>query len=162
MRLLPCLALLACAPADDPSGTTPIDTAPVATDTATTPTDTAPPRGACGEITVWDLWLKGKVLDRTGRPALGASVRLEDRGWAPVTVLGTTTTDAQGLFELPITGLTSVEDCWATLLDYVAVAERGTEVGEADVNTELFNAIQSGTLVADRTLFPIEMEDTAR
>ena len=54
--------------------------------------------------------------------------------------------------------ITSVEDCWGTLLDYVLVAESGELYGEKQVNQQLFNAIDDGSMSADASMFPIVVE----
>ena len=166
MRTLTALALLAggcTAPVDQADG--PTDTgSPVGSPTGDTATgvQTTSDDGACGEVTVWDLTVRGVVHNAQGVGAPFASVWLEDRGWATtVEVLGTTTTDGQGGFELAVTGLTSVEDCWGTLLNYVLVAELGPQRGEDEINTWLFTAISNGTLVADLSTSPLVMEDTS-
>ncbi|MEQ1505767.1 MAG: carboxypeptidase-like regulatory domain-containing protein, partial [Myxococcota bacterium] len=108
-----------------------------------------------------DLGVRGIIHASTTAPAAGATVTLEDRAWDPG-VLATATTDADGRFSMSVVGLTSVDGCWATLLDYWIVAEKGTDRGERGVNSELYAAIIDGTLQADLSSFPIEMEDTAR
>lgn len=159
-RLWPVVAAAGC-DLGPKAPTTPTDTGTPITDTA--PTDTPPPpppptSGACGDVATWDLQLLGGVARSTGGPASGADVWLEDHGWVPGTVLGTATTDGDGRFEMVITGLTSVEDCWATLLDYRVHAELGSEATERGINTDLFNAIYTGGGVADITAFPLVLE----
>lgn len=158
MRHSPLWLLLACAP--DPVEEKTGDTGPV---TATTPTaDTAPPEppdSACGETTYHDLTVLGRVEDSAGQPAVGALVRLEERGYSPtVTNLGEATVDVYGQFELSAPGLVSVEDCWGILLDYVLVGELGNERGEEGVNPTLLNAILDETLIADRGNTPLVLE----
>jgi hypothetical protein len=161
--------LLACSLSwgcSSPPEQTPTDTGseptPADTDTGMPITDTEPPGSACGEIRVWDLTVRGIVQNEQRVGAPFADVWLEDRGWARTTqVLGSGYTDADGVFEIAITGLTDAENCWGTLLDYVLVAELGPQRGEDGINTYLFNAVQSGTLVADVSTNPLVMEDTS-
>ncbi|MEZ4238292.1 MAG: carboxypeptidase-like regulatory domain-containing protein [Myxococcota bacterium] len=164
-----CPALLAIACSGDPktTDTGPADTGSAATSDTDTDTDTdtqgtTDTDGACGAVTRHDLTLLGAVVLASGGPAVGASVWIEDRAWAVQTeTLGTATTDDDGLFTLPITGLTSVEDCWGSALDYVVVAELGIQRGERDVNAPLYNVILAGGDTADITASPIEMIDTS-
>jgi hypothetical protein len=127
------------------------DTGPTGSDTDTlvTDTDTAEPQGQCGDVTTWDVVLRGRVHNPFDQPIAGATITLEDRGWMPITVLATGTSDTYGAFELSIQGLTSVEDCWGILLDYVVTGESQLgQVGEDGVNPELFDAVNSGSLEA--------------
>lgn len=143
---------------------TPTDT-PEPTDTTSEPTDTAPDPtdpGACGDVSHWAITLLGRVTLNTGNPAVGAHAWLQDDGWIPGTVVGEATTDDQGRFEMALPNVTSVENCWGTLLDYQLNAELGTLAGARGINTDLFNAIYTGELVADTTAFPLQMEETAR
>ncbi len=128
--------------------------------TPPTLTTTGEPDGACGEVTVWAVTLGGTVLGRDGNPAVGAEVWVEDRGWEPGTILGQATTDAYGAFEVSLAEVTSVEDCWATLLDYVLVGTLPGQRGEKDINIELFNAIDGETFEADLGAFPLRLEAT--
>jgi len=114
--------------------------------------------GACGEVSTWDVEVRGMVVDTEEVAVHGAAVQLEDRGWEAGTVLGTATTDDDGLFTLGATGVTSVEGCWGTVLDYVLVATEGGRTGSKDVNSHLFHAIDGGTLVADISTFPLVIE----
>jgi hypothetical protein len=155
------LLLLACAGEDptDTQGTTG-DTATDPTPTDSTPTDTEP-TGACGPPIDFDLTLVGTVVGPYGTAAPDTEVWVEDRGWSPGRILGTGTTDAYGAFTLSLTDVTSVEGCWATLLDYVLVGERtmpaGVQSGELDLNSSLYNAIEDGSLVADLGSFPLTL-----
>ena len=65
------------------------------------------------------------------------------------------------IFAITITALTSLEDCWG-LLDYNVEADKGIFYGEREANTQLFNAINDGTLIADMSLVPIELEEASR
>ena len=56
--------------------------------------------GACGEVSTWDVEVRGKVVDAAEVVVPGAAVQLEDRGWEAGTLLGTATTDDDGLFTL--------------------------------------------------------------
>ena len=114
--------------------------------------------GACGEVTTWDVAVAGVVHDAAGDGVEGASVRLEDRGWNVGTTLGTATTGTDGSFSFDAIGVTSVEDCWGTVLDYVLVAEEGDRVGERELNSALFNAIDGGGLEVDITAAPVVIE----
>jgi hypothetical protein len=120
-------------------------------------TDIEDTGGACGAVTTWNVTVIGAVEDAAGAVS-GASVRLEDRGWTIGDVLGDATTDADGRFTLEATGVTSVEGCWGTVLDYRLVAEEGGRSGEDKVNSALFDAIDSGSLEADVSEFPIQLE----
>ena len=114
--------------------------------------------GACGEVSAWDVTVRGAVVDGSGGPVAGAAVRLDDMGWNPGTTLGDGTTDGSGAFEFLADDVTSVDGCWGTLLDYVVRAELGDAAAERDVNTPLYNAIQDGTRVMDITGAPLELD----
>jgi hypothetical protein len=140
-------------PTDDHTGTQPVDSDPTDTD----------PTGACGSPINYDMTLVGFVLGGNGEVGDAASLSIEDRGWQPGRILGTGTTDSYGAFTIPLTDVTSVEDCWGTLLDYVLVGQRtvagGEQSGELGLNTLLFNAIQDGTFVADLGSIPFRLEN---
>jgi hypothetical protein len=158
MLLLP---LLACA---GPSGSkTPTGTGHTGSPVESAPTTDTEPSGACGEPVNYDMTVVGLVETPTGLPADATTLELEDRGWIPGRILGTATTDGYGAFSLEATDVTSLDDCWGTLLDYVVVARRagpgGPQSAELGLNTPLFNAIQDGTLVADLGKLPITLED---
>lgn len=156
------LTWLACA--DDPDPTTPDgdSASEPAHSAATDPTDTEP-SGACGPPIDFDLTLVGTVVGPYGAPAPGAAVWVEDRGWEPGRILGSGTADPYGAFTLALTDVTSVDRCWATLLDYVLVGERtvpgGAEAGELDLNSALYGAIEDGSLVADLGAFPLTLSE---
>ena len=124
---------------------------------ATGTTVTGPPAGQCGDISEYDLTLGVAVRDG-GQPARGVDVWLEDRGWEPGTMLASGVTNDEGLVLLDVIGLTSVEDCWGSLLDYVVVAEDGDLYDERDINTPLYNSILNGTFEADIQGAPLELQ----
>lgn len=165
MRTLPCMLtalLLACSgdkgsPTAETGDSTPL---PQTTPTGET-ADTGEPQGACGDPVLYDLTLIGMVLGPEGLPSQGAHVQLEDRAWVPGDILGEGFTDDAGSFSITITGLTSLEDCWG-LLDYNVEADKGIFYGEREANTHLFNAINDGTLIADMSIVPIELEEASR
>lgn len=128
------------------------------TDTEPPTTDTTEPQGMCGDITYWDVTLFGKVHGPNGMPVAGALVHVEERVWSPQPeVFGSSvSTAADGTFEVLLPRVRSVEDCWG-LLDYVAVADHGENVGEMGINSALFNAINDGTFYADISQIPIEV-----
>ena len=111
--------------------------------------------GACGDVSTWDVFIRARVVQNNANVA-GAEVWLEDRGWEPGTILGDGVTGANGRAEFEAKDITSVEDCWGTLLDYYLVAEKGDATGEKAVNTYLHSAIDSGQQ-ADITAFPVEI-----
>jgi hypothetical protein len=118
--------------------------------------DNVEPDGACGEVDNFDASVFGMVTDG-GAPVEGATVVLEDRGWEPTTDMGSATTNAKGTFTINAPGLTSVEDCWGTLLDYVLVAEKGAKKGEKSINSQLHTAYDTDGS-ADVSAFPVEIE----
>lgn len=128
-----------------------------------TPTTDTDPSGACGSPVNYDVVVLGLVETPTGAPADATTLALEDRGWQPGRVLGTATTDAYGAFTLQATAVTSLEDCWGTVLNYVLTAERagpvGAQTAELGVNTPLYNAIQDGSLEADLGGLPITLRE---
>jgi hypothetical protein len=114
--------------------------------------------GACGEVTHWDVTVLGQVVDGDDVPVESAHVELVDQGWEPGTVLGEATADMSGAFTLQAEQVTSVVDCWGTMLDYRLTAEEGGRTGEKSVNSYLFDAIDSQSLEADISAFPVIIE----
>ena len=138
---------------------------PTLTDTeepsTTEDTDTVvqePPDGLCGDVTTWDLHISGAVVDYLERPFEEVEIQLVDKGWVPGTIMATATTDAEGLYEFDVDQLTSVEDCWGTLLDYVIVATWKELLVEDGVNAQLYGAINDGSLEVDLYTFPLVVE----
>ncbi|MBT3219647.1 MAG: hypothetical protein HN348_11195 [Proteobacteria bacterium] len=111
--------------------------------------------GACGDVSTWDIWIRARVVQNNASVS-GADLWLVDRGWEPGTILGQGVTGNNGRVEFEAKDVTSVEDCWGTLLDYYLVAEKGDATGEKGVNTYLHSAIDSGQQ-ADITAFPVEI-----
>jgi len=105
--------------------------------------------GACGAVTEHTISVEVTVDDGSDAPVEGATVRLEERAWEPGT-LGEGTTDAQGQVTLADLSITSVEDCWGTVLDYQLVVEKDPASTEVRLNSALFNAVQSGEQVVRR------------
>jgi hypothetical protein len=122
------------------------------------PGETDEPNGQCGDVTTWDVTVTGRVRAPGGGAAAGATVRIEDRVWDAGKVYGTATTDAMGAFTILAEDLVSVEDCWG-MLGYYAVAERDDTSGEAGINSALFSAIDTGSLTADISAVPIDLEE---
>jgi hypothetical protein len=156
------LGLVACSGGDDksePTSTGHTGAIPL----HSTPTTDTEPTGACGPPIDYDLTLTGLVQGASGEPGADTTLEVEDRGWTPGLILGTATTDAYGAFTMTLTDVTSVEDCWGTLLNYVLIGERdafgGPEAGELGINTPLYNAIQDGTLLADLGALPFTLEE---
>jgi len=127
-------------------------------ETTETTTDPEPPDGQCGDVSNWDLFVEGAVVDSRDDPLENVEIVLEDRGWIPGTILGTATTDSDGVYTFEVSQLTSVEDCWGTLLDYVIVATKGDLAVEEGVNAQLYSAIVDGTLEVDLFTFPLVLE----
>ena len=123
-------------------------------------TDDTDDGGACGDVTTHSLAVTGRVELSSGDPADTVDVWLEDRGWNPGTTLGQGTTDSSGAFTLENLTITGVEDCWATLLDYVIVSESEGLRGEKEINHQLYNAIEAGEEVADVSALPIVLESS--
>ena len=115
--------------------------------------------GACGDVTTYDMSVTAKVVDAKGKPAADVAVELDDRGWDPGTVLGSGTTGSDGKVTLNPVTITSVDKCWATILDYVVAADGGDAgKGEVQINSPLFNGIEDGTLKVDVSSIPIKLE----
>ena len=135
---------------------------PVDTGTELVGTDTTPPQSACGQVSTWDVTLVGVATRPDGGPAGSATIRLEDRGWAPGTIVGEALTNHNGEFQLELAGLTSVEDCWGTILNYVLTGHTISAYGERPLNPPLLNAIEDGSLHADVSGLPLVLEQPAR
>ncbi|MBX2801999.1 MAG: carboxypeptidase-like regulatory domain-containing protein [Myxococcales bacterium] len=117
------------------------------------------PKSACGETTYHNVLVNGRVIGPGGSPASGVSVHLEERRYLiEVTQYGAGVTDANGDFSFTAKQIVSVEDCWALLLDYHLVAERGNQGTEEFANTLLFNAIDTGAGVANFITPPLQLE----
>ena len=142
--MFPTLLLLACTP-----------------DTSAETGDTGTDFGTdCGEPTTYDVAFRVKVVDVRGAGIRDAAVSLEDRGYT-FTSLGAASTGADGTVAFTAVGVTSLPDCWGTLLDYWLVAEDAADASrrvEDDMNTQLFNAIDDGSLSVDVTEFPLVLE----
>ena len=110
--------------------------------------------GACGDVTTHTVTVRGDVQDASGAAVQDAEVRLEERNWEPG-ILAEGTTDDTGRYELTAE-ITSVEDCWATALDYWVVVTDGELTVEDDLNQPLFNAIDDGSLDVDVATIVLE------
>lgn len=141
MRALWCLVLVGCAP--EPG----IGVSPAEVDPDPIPQD-GDAQSQCGDVTTWDVVIEGSVQDDGGVAVPAAAVALEDRGWSG-DALGWATARADGSFTLTATGVTAVDGCWGTVLDYVLVGEQGALYGERGVNSALHLAIDDGSLTAD-------------
>lgn len=111
----------------------------------------------CGEPTTYDVSFEAKVVDDQGRGVAGIRVALDDRGYT-ATELGEGTTGGNGEVKFTAVGVTSLPDCWGTLLDYWLVATDPADASrsaEDDMNTQLFNAIDDGSLSVDAREFPL-------
>ena len=114
--------------------------------------------GACGEVRTHDLEVRAAFEDASGAPLSGVRVSLEERNWAPGT-LGEGSTTADGTVSFVAPGVTDVEGCWGSALDYWLVAEAdGYATLEETMNSNLYNAIDDGSLVADLRATPLIME----
>ena len=140
-RVFLVLCLAGCAPADE---------------TVDEGEDSDPAGVQCGEPVTYDVEIRARVEDVNG-PAAGVLVYLDDRGWTDST-LGSSTTDAAGETSFVALGVTALDGCWGTVLNYQLVAEHsdGRDV-EDDMNTELHAAIDDGSLVADVRDFPLTL-----
>ena len=126
-----------------------------ATDTSTVPADTDEPGVQCGDPVVYDIEIVA-AAQHGKAPAAAIEIALDDRGYTG-DILGSGTTSADGKVTFTAVGVTALDGCWGTLLNYVLVGTDpadGTEV-EDDMNAELYNAIDDGSLVADVTAFPL-------
>lgn len=113
--------------------------------------DTDGPQGSvCGtpEYGI-ELFMTGRVTDGNGRGTGGASVKLYDYAEQPPAVLGEGLTDSSGTFGFQATDITSIPDCWLTLLDYQMEATLGTKTESEQVNMDMWNAIQSSESMVD-------------
>jgi hypothetical protein len=150
------LLVTACSGGDGPGS----ETGTESETTPTTPIEPTEPEGMCGDITYWDVTLTGAVDQANGEPAVGALVHVEERAWTmnQIEQYGpTVTTDSVGNFEVLLPDVRSVEDCWG-FMDYNVVATLGGLSGEAELNSVLFSAIDSGTFLADISAIPVELE----
>jgi hypothetical protein len=112
----------------------------------------------CGEATTYDIAITAMVVEGA-RPAAGIEVVLDDRGWTQ-SELGVGTTGSDGKVTFTAVGVTSLPNCWGTVLDYWLVATDpadASRTAEDGVNSSLYNAIDGGTLETDVTDWPLEL-----
>ncbi len=140
-RVFLVLCLAGCAPADE---------------TVDEAEDSDPAGVQCGEPVTYDIEIRARVEDAAGAVA-DVEVALDDRGWTNA-ILGVGTTGANGEVTFAALGVTALDGCWGTVLNYQLVAQHsdGREV-EDDMNTELHAAIDDGSLVADVRDFPLTL-----
>lgn len=113
----------------------------------------------CGEASIHDIEVTAMVTSGGRAPAEGIEVVLDDRGWTD-SELGSGLTGADGKVTFTAVGVTSLPNCWGTVLDYWLVATDPADASrtvEDDMNTELFNAIDGGTLATDTSDRPLEL-----
>ncbi|MSQ00759.1 MAG: hypothetical protein EXR71_02575 [Myxococcales bacterium] len=119
--------------------------------------DSDPAGVECGNPVTYDVEIRARVEDAAGAVA-GVDVALYDRGWTYV-ILGTGTTGADGDVSFTARGITALDGCWGTVLNYQLLAEdsAGGRSAEDDMNTELHAAIDDGSLLADVRDFPLTL-----
>lgn len=111
----------------------------------------------CGASEYWDVQVRALVQDATGAPLADLPVTIEERNMPRS--FGSGTTGPDGVVEFTAEQVESVPGCWGLLLDYWIVVDcDGTSCAEDDMNTELYNAIEDGSLEADVTGFPLVVE----
>jgi hypothetical protein len=111
----------------------------------------------CGEPSTYDVEVTAKVVDSSGTGVSAIEVVLDDRGWT-YGELGGGTTGIDGSVTFTATGVTSLPNCWGTVLNYWIVATDPADSSrtvEDDMNTELYNAIDGGSMAADVSDFPL-------
>lgn len=130
-------------------------------DSGASATVSTPPPSACGEVTEgYEVRLQGAV-SLQGEPVAGAEVTIREKLWNAGRIHGTATTDADGLFEVQVTEIVSVEECWGTALDYTADVTWETWARSRDLNSTLYAAI-IGSGEADIRSSPIELDEDWR
>lgn len=142
-RLVVLLLLTACAPE---------------VETGEAPEDTGHAGTECGDPEVFDIEIVAKV-EANGKAAPGIEVALDDRGQTGE-ILGTGTTGPNGTTTFSAVGVTSLDGCWGIVLDYWLVAtdpDDASRTVEDDMNTELYNAIEDGSMQADVSDRPLEL-----
>lgn len=150
------LSLAACGPRAPVTDTG----TPPPTDTTNTQITTTDPGGLCGDVTTWDVSFSGLVTAAAGGAAAGAQVWVEERAYSAETVIyGSGTTAGNGLFTIDLDQIVSVQDCWGIVLDYYVVAQQGNATVERGINPVLFSAIDNGTLEADISAIPLQLEN---
>ncbi|MBM4389968.1 MAG: hypothetical protein FJ090_02490 [Deltaproteobacteria bacterium] len=113
----------------------------------------------CGDPVAYDIEVTAKVVDQRGAGLEGVEVGLDDRGWN-YEILGSGTTNRGGMVTFTAAGVTALDGCWATVLNYWIVATDPSDesrTAEDDMNTELYNAIDNGSLATDVSDFPLEL-----
>jgi hypothetical protein len=116
---------------------------------STTPVVADTGSGACGDVTLVDVTIRGQVHDGSGAPVDGVSVVLEERNWRPGELYGQDRSDASGRYEIAAGGLSVVEGCWGTAVQYWVVGEGGGLFGERPINAWLEPAITAGQGVVE-------------
>ncbi len=114
--------------------------------------------GACGAQHDEDFTIRAAVTDAGESPLQGMTLALSDD--TTHDDFGSGVTDADGVVEFVATAVLVIDDCWGTAVDYQL---HGSDplggYGDAvdDMNTELHNALNDGSMVADVTDFPLVM-----
>ncbi len=112
----------------------------------------------CGEASTHDVAITALVTAAAGSVE-GVEVTLDDRGWTNA-ILGSGTTDGRGRVTFTAVGVTSLPNCWGTVLNYWIVAadpDDAARTAEDDMNTELYNAIDGGSFATDVSDRPLEL-----
>lgn len=112
----------------------------------------------CGDPTTYDIEISARVVDGKGTGLGGMRVYLDDRGYT-YAELGEGSTRATGDVTFTATGVTWIDDC-PGLLDYwIVVVDPSDDArtAEDDMNTQLYNSIQDGSLAVDVSEFPLEL-----
>jgi len=120
--------------------------------------DSDPAGVECGAPETFDVEITAKVISGKD-PAEGIEVALDDRGYTG-DILGSGTTGADGKVTFTAVGVTSLAGCWGIVLNYWLVATDpadDTRTDESDMNTELYNAIDGGSLATDVSDRPLEL-----
>lgn len=114
--------------------------------------------GACGAQHDEDFTIRAAAVDAGGTPLADMTITLSDD--TTHDDFGGGTTNSKGIAEFSAAGVLVIDDCWGTAVDYHIHGSDPTG-GHADavddMNTELHNALNDGTMVADVTDFPLEM-----
>lgn len=123
------------------------------------PLDPADMDGQCGEVHFVDMTLTGYVVDTSWTPVAGVDVWLEERNWTPPNSHGEAVTGADGRYELPLTDVPIVENCWGIGPQFFVMSEQGVATCEVPANMQLVIAWLDETLEADISGYPCMLVD---